>query len=105
MRTFGPPYPTHDWDATITIGELCAHDDPRGMLAWAALNYNPERAGPFDLEDEVAGLFVQIYSRLACATGGNPADAKEIERLLGDNDRVHEMVKNAVKPRLARRSA
>ena len=33
MRSFGPPYPTGEWDATFTIGELCNNDDPRGMLA------------------------------------------------------------------------
>jgi hypothetical protein len=105
VRSFGPPYPTHEWDAAITIAELCSDDDPRGMLAWAALNYDPQRPGAADLEDEVAGLFVEIYSRLSCVTAGSPVDAKEIERLLRDSARMHELVRAAVAPRPARRSA
>jgi hypothetical protein len=105
VRTYGPPYPTHEWDATITIADLCRNDDPRGMLAWAALNHDPERPGAADVEDEVAALFVEIYSRLSRVAAGSPLDAKEIDRLLRDSARVHELVRTAVAPRPARRTA
>ena len=62
MRSFGPPYPTGEWDATFTIGELCNNDDPRGMLAWAALNYDPHKRDEQDVDDRLAGLMVEIYA-------------------------------------------
>jgi hypothetical protein len=105
VRAFGPPYPTHDWNATITIADLCSRDDPRGMLAWAALSYDPARGGFTDLEDELSGLFVEIYARLPYITGELPADAVQIERLCRDTARVQAIVSGATAPRLAHRSA
>jgi hypothetical protein len=105
MRPFGPSYPTHDWDAALTIGELCADDDPRGMLAWAVLDYDPKGSGERDLDDEVAGLFVEIYARLPVLEDGQPVNHEDAQRLLQDIERLHEIVKAATTLRLTRRSA
>jgi hypothetical protein len=105
MRRFGPPYPTHDWDATFTIGELCRNDDPRGMLAWAVLNYDPHEHGEQDVDDRLAGLFVEIYARVTELQGGLELDREEIQRLLGESERANEIVIAAAGLQPARRSA
>jgi hypothetical protein len=105
MREFGPPYPTHDWDAALTIGALCADDDPRGMLAWAVLDYDPDGSGKRDLDDEVAGIFVEIYARLPVLEDGHPVNQKDAQRLLDEVERLHEIVRAATALRLTRHSA
>jgi hypothetical protein len=104
MREFGPSYPTHDWDAALTIGELCSDDDPRGMLAWAVLDYDPDGSGKRDLEDEVAGIFVEIYARLPMEAG-RAVNHEDAQRLVRDIDRLHELVSAATALRLTRHSA
>jgi hypothetical protein len=105
MRRFGPPYPTDDWDAKLTIGELCSNDDPRGMLAWAALNYDPHKRDEQDVDDRLAGLFVEIYARLTALDGGLTVDREEIQRLLADIESVNEIVFAAAGAQATRRSA
>jgi hypothetical protein len=105
MRKFGPPYPTDDWDAKLTIGDLCCNDDPRGMLAWAVLNYDPQHRGEQDDDDRLAGLFVEIYARLTGLADGLSVDREEIQRILEDTERVYEIVSAATAVRPARRSA
>jgi hypothetical protein len=105
MRRFGPPYPTDDWDAKLTIGELCSNDDPRGMLAWAALNYDPHKHGEQDADDRLAGLLVEIYARFTELTGGLAVDREEIQRLLDDTERTRELVITATALQATRRSA
>jgi hypothetical protein len=105
MRRFGPPYPTHDWDARLTIGELCSHDDPRGMLAWAVLNYDPHKRDEQDVDDQLAGLFVEIYARLTGLESGLTSEREDVKRLLDDTARVSEIVTGATGVVPARRSA
>lgn len=105
MRSFGPPYPTGEWDATFTIGELCNNDDPRGMLAWAALNYDPHKRDEQDVDDRLAGLMVEIYARVAELEGGLEADRSEIQRLLADMERMTQIVVAATAAEPTRRSA
>ena len=105
MRRFGPPYPTDDWDAHITIRELCCDDDPRGILAWAVLSYDPSKGGEQDVDDRLAGLFVEIYARLTALSGNLALERREIQRLLDDTERVREIVSAATAALPARRSA
>jgi hypothetical protein len=105
MREFGPPYPTHDWDAALTIGALCADDDPRGMLAWAVLDYDPGARGKRDLDDEVAGIFVEIYARLPMLEDGHAVQHEDTQRLLREIERLQEIVSAATALRLTRHSA
>jgi hypothetical protein len=105
MRRFGPPYPTDDWDATITIGELCSNDDPRGMLAWAALNYDPAKRGEQDVDDRLAGLLVELYARVAGLDHGLALEPDDLQRLVEDTARVQEIVNDLTAVKSLRRSA
>ncbi|HET6172796.1 MAG TPA: hypothetical protein VFD90_09325 [Gaiellales bacterium] len=87
------------------MGELCVNDDPRGMLAWAVLNYDPHGNGVRDIDDQVAGLFVEIYARLSDLEDDKAVDRDETQRLLRDTDRLHEIVHTATSLRIAKRSA
>jgi hypothetical protein len=75
------------------------------MLAWAALSYDPATQGELDVDDRLAGLFVEIYARLTALHGNLALDDQEIHRFLGDTELVRGIVSAEAAAQPARRSA